>query len=306
MMMIRVGCLVGWLVVWGGIAVAIADEPMRPDQTQAERFAAIKAEYAAQREIMGKAVDAAKTVREQNDLYEKLNPDDVIYSRRMVNLALEQPGTAIARDALIWVVDKPYRSQSGPYGDESARAAALLIRHHGDDPIAVSVAFIGCEAPSTHKDAIQFGFLAAAKSREAKGIARLALARYLETKSKTIEAARADPTRQTLTYHRVIGDDGKPYDRQVEQDDEAYAYHLACALEDPVATRAEAERLYHEVIRDYGEILHVTPHRRELEVLMSQPDPQWNGHAMSEKERRRHRGISRPEANSGLGGRGLS
>ena len=49
------------------------------------------------------------------------------------------PADPAARDALVWVLNKPGRADTGPYGDEFARAAALLVRHHGDDPEAVRI-----------------------------------------------------------------------------------------------------------------------------------------------------------------------
>ena len=204
-MMIRFGYLLGWLVAWGGV-VAAGDEPKPPDPALAERFAAIKAEFAAQQEVTRQATAQAKNDREEMELYEKLTPDDVVYSRRMVNLALEGPTDPAARDACVWVIYKLYRADAGAYGDEFARAAALLVRHHGDDPIAVSAGLNLEHAPSPRRDAFLFGLLAAAKNHEAQGIARLALARYLETKVSFVLSARKHPGRQT---HLVHGDDGR-------------------------------------------------------------------------------------------------
>ena len=79
-----------------------------------------------------------------------------------------------------------------------------------------------------------------------------------------------------------MGDDGKPVDKPVEQGDESYAYHLSNALADPDAVRAEAERLYHEVISDFGDVpLTSTPHRRNLEATLREPTPMRNGQPLT-------------------------
>ena len=103
-------------------ALALPSDAPQPDlgaprsaSSLAERFAQIRAEYEAQR------------------------TDVAAYARRMVDLAASSPADPAARDALIWVIKKPGMSDTGAYGDEFARAAALLVRHHGDDPEAVRV-----------------------------------------------------------------------------------------------------------------------------------------------------------------------
>ena len=267
--MIRVGCLLGWLVAWGGIAVAMAGEPVRPDQTQAERFAAIQAEYATQQEVMYKAVDAAKTEREQTDLFEKLTPDDVVYSRRMVNLALEQPSDLAARDALIWVVNKPGRLDVGAYGDEFARAGALLVRHHGDDPFAVSVGLQFDSAPTPRREALLFGFLVAARGREAKGIAQLALGSFLFKKLEMIDYAHDHPGWPSTPDAGEHGGDGPARDQNFPGKEELDAYLLGMPLCDPAATRAEVARLFHEVIDHHGDVPYITHHRRLQEAMLN-------------------------------------
>ena len=58
----------------------------------------------------------------------------------MVDLAESSPDDPAARDALLWVINKPGRVATWrAYGDQFARAGALLVRHHGDDPEAVRI-----------------------------------------------------------------------------------------------------------------------------------------------------------------------
>ncbi len=233
-------------------------QPAPADRPLAARLAAILAEYETRQAAVQVAQERAATKLEQRNIYRTMAPDDLAYSRRLLELALEQPTDPAARDACIWVVDKPGRADSGMFGDEFARAAALLVRHHGDDPVAVAVGLVLNNSVSAHRDALLFGFLAAAKGREAQGMARLALARYLEHKTMFVRSARKCSQRRKLTHHNVIGDDGKPHDVPVDQHDEEYAYEISLRFSDPVAIQAEAERLYNEVISDYGDVPYVT------------------------------------------------
>lgn len=259
-----------------------AQEVAKP--TVADKFATIKTEFEAQKALLRDAVEKAKDEREQMRLYSEMSPDDVIFSRRMVDLALEAPKEEAARDALIWVINKPYRGDEGPYGDEFGRAAALLVRHHGDDPIAVSVG-LGLEnAPSTRRESLLFGFYASAKSSEAKGLARLALGRYLMAKPKPEAGSPQALVRQKIVYKDVIDVDGVRRDKSIELSDERYAEQLINRLNDPKATMAEAVRLLEEVVSDYADIPCISLKRRELRALLNDPNPKSNGKELTKEE----------------------
>jgi thiol-disulfide isomerase/thioredoxin len=262
-------------------------KPATADPSMAERLAAILAEYEAQNEVLRQAVEKATNARERNEAYGKSSPDEVGFCRRMIDLALTHPKDPSARDALRWVIDKPGRQDAGTYGDEFARASALLVRHHGDDPDAISVGLGLSNVLTAHRDALLLGFYASAKSRESQGLARLALAQYLERKALFAKGTRKATKRQTIIYRGIIGDDGKPYDKHVEQSDEDYAYVLALRLCDADAIKAEAERLFEEVLADYGDIPLVTRKDRELEALLKDPSPKWNGKPLTDDEKRK-------------------
>ena len=73
----------------------------------------------------------------------------------------------------------------GPYGDEFTRAVLLLLRHHADDP---EVARVGLAArqrllPRPATSSSKGSYVRAIRGREAKGLARLALAEYLKAKA---------------------------------------------------------------------------------------------------------------------------
>ena len=265
------------------------DEPTKAqDQAKpsvAERFEQIRAEYDAQQAVTSKAQDQAKSESEAIKIWRKLAPDDMAYSRRMVELAATAPADPGAREALIWVINKHGMPDRGPYGDEFARAAALLARHHGDDPEAIRIGLSLDNVLSSHRDTLLLSFLASAKGREAKGLARIALAPYLESKARY-----ADFTRDFRAGHKLkfpgFDDDGKEIENEVELSAEEYAYILDLRLCDPKALRAEAERLYHEVIAEYADVPFLTVHLRELEALAKQPTPTVDGKPLTADERR--------------------
>jgi RNA polymerase sigma factor (sigma-70 family) len=272
------------------------DDAPRPEQPQkkaaaerpiADRLAQILAEYQAQQDALNRALEKVENQREINQIYGKMAPDEVAFCRRMIDLANSAPTDPSARKALVWVVNKPGWPDASVYGDEFGRAAALLVRHHGDDPEAVRVGLGMDNLVSPHRDALLTGFYASAKGREAKGLARLALAQYLEKKAQFVNGTRTLQGRQKTRYLGVMGDDGKLFTKEVEQSDEDYSYALQLKLCDASAIRAESERLYGEVIAEYGDVPHLNVRQRELEALLKEPTPKWNGKPLTKDEIRK-------------------
>jgi RNA polymerase sigma factor (sigma-70 family) len=263
-----------------------ATKDTRSEPSIAERFAKIRAEYDAQLQAVSRAVEASKTQREINATYTKMSPDEVAFTRRMIDLATSAPKDPAARDALIWVINKPGMKDVGPYGAEFARAASLLILYHGDDPDAVSAALGLDNLMSFNRDALLLGFYAAAKCHDAKGLARLALAQYLEQKARFAKGVGRGQDRKKVRYHGFIDDDGKSYDKVMDQSDEEYAYQVGLGQCDPDHLKAEAERLYKEVVALYADVRHRTVKTRELEALFREPEPRWNGKLLTADERR--------------------
>ncbi len=146
-----------------------------PERPIVKRYAQILAEFEAQRATYLHAVNEAKSPSDKREVTRKMAPDVVAYSRRLVALAESSPDDPAARDALLWVVSKTSIRDFGAYGDQFARAGSLLVRHHGDDPEAVRIGLTLYNV-SPRCDALLLGFYVAAKGREAKALARLALA----------------------------------------------------------------------------------------------------------------------------------
>jgi thiol-disulfide isomerase/thioredoxin len=285
----------GWTAVAGE-----ADDPPKSAQKPAEnkpadpiaaRFEAIREEYEAANKRASVESGKAKTEFESSKIYGALRPDEAAFSKRMVDLAATDPKGPGARDALLWVIDKPFMGPGGPYADEFARAVLLLLRHHGDDP---EVARAGLELDnlcSPWRDAFLEGLCVRAKGREAKGMARIALGKYLLEKGKFAAAIRKGyyanvPERDKMQI-RSYDDTGKLVEKTVDipADDRAYRLHLR--LTDPDATRAEAKRLFEEVVKDFGDVPYATRRVRELEALLKEPSPTWNGEPLKPEDRKR-------------------
>jgi thiol-disulfide isomerase/thioredoxin len=117
-------------------------------------------------------------------------------------------------------------------------------------------------------------------------LARLALAQYLEAEAMFTAGTRMNKGRQKVRYIGLIDDNGKTYEKEVEQSDEDYAYVLQLRLRNAEAMRAEAERLFEEVIADYGDVAFRTEKDLELEALSTDPSPRWNGKLLTSDKRR--------------------
>jgi thiol-disulfide isomerase/thioredoxin len=74
--------------------------------------------------------------------------------------------------------------------------------------------------------------------------------------------------------------------REVDLVDEQFAYHLELRQCEPELIRAQAVRLFEEVISEYGDIPHITRRQRDLEELLKEPAPEWNGKPMTAEGRR--------------------
>jgi peroxiredoxin len=256
------------------------NQSRRPDESVAKRFAQIRAEYEAEQASFREALKAG-TPRNKPAVASSARRDPfVACCRRMTELAASSPADPGARDALLWVLDAPGRGDMGAYHDECTRAAALLVRHHGDDPEAVRIGLRLDNVLNPARDALLFGFYAAAKDREPKGLARLALAQYLVAKTEAVVRARSVEGRPKDRFEV----EGKV--REYDLTDQEYAYHLVLRQCDANAIRAEAERLFEEVISHYSDVPHVTRPQRKLEALLKEPAPKWNGVPLTDEGRR--------------------
>lgn len=257
-----------------------------PYGSMAQRFAALTDEFDAARTRAEAEAEKGKTEAERRKIHLGLLPDDVAFSRRMNELAASDPTDPAARDALLWVIDKPGRGSGGPYGDEFTRAVLLLLRFHADDPETCRIG-LGLDNDYTPaRDMLLEGLYIQAKGHEAKGLARLALAGYLKEKLRCVEALRNAklPLRSKARFRTSDGD-GKLVEKEFDLPPELLASQYLHRLYDPEALRSEARRLFEEVIRDYEDVPHVTRRVKELEALLKQPTPTWNGKPLTPEQR---------------------
>lgn len=258
-----------------------------PDPPLAEQLDRLKAEYETAQRAYFSLYKGSTIPQENLAKAAEIAPDYSAVVRRIDELAATDPKNPAGRDALIWVILNGLSgSDHGPQAGEYSLAASRLIHKHGDDPEAVRVGLSLDTAPSLHRDYLLLGFYASAKGREARGLARLALARYLQRKAMMAEYAHKTKTRPIYTHNDVVRADGTLYTVTETQPDEDYAYHLHLKQCDASFLRDEAERLSEEVIAEYGDIPFVTARDRQLESLIERPDPQWNGRPLDDEGRR--------------------
>jgi thiol-disulfide isomerase/thioredoxin len=262
------------------------DDP-KPAKTMAQQFASIRAEYDAAEKTASAEAEKGKSGFESWKIYGKLMPDQAVFSRRMVDLAATEPKDPAARDALLWVIDKPGMAPAGPYSDEFTRAVLLLIRHHADDPEVARVGLGLDNLGSPARDMFLEGLYIRAKGHETKGLATVALGQYLEMKAKAAAVLRnAKGPAQTKMRTQTFDQGGKLVEKEFELPQEQLAWHLHLRMTDPEAVRSEARRLFDEVIKNYGDVPYVTRNYRELEALLKQPTPSWNGRPLTPEERK--------------------
>ncbi|MGA2705264.1 MAG: TlpA disulfide reductase family protein [Isosphaeraceae bacterium] len=262
------------------------DDP-KPAKTMAQQFASIRAEYDAAEKTASAEAEKGKSGFESWKIYGKLMPDQAVFSRRMVDLAATEPNDPAARDALLWVIDKPGMAPAGPYSDEFTRAVLLLIRHHADDPEVARVGLGLDNLGSPARDMFLEGLCIRAKGHETKGLATIALGQYLEMKAKAAAALRnAKGPAQTKMRTQTFDEGGKLVEKEFELPQEQLAWHRHLRMTDPEAVRSEARRLFDEVIKNYGDVPYVTRNYRELEALLKQPTPSWNGRPLTPEERK--------------------
>jgi thiol-disulfide isomerase/thioredoxin len=263
---------------------ATADDKAR--ESLAERVERTEAEYRAEvRAAVGEGQQAAPA-GEGKEAPAGIIPDRAAYLRRLLELAESEPGTPASLRALVLLFEQCNQCFDSPYNDEVSRAFAMLARHHGDDPEAIRLGLDLANDLEEPRDLLLRRFYASAKGREAKGLARLALAKYLEHKSAAVAPAR-EVAGRVEHVEEGVDSDGKPMRQVIPQPDARYAYKLHLEQCDAEALREEAMRLYEEVIAEYGDIPCLTVRDREIQRVLAQPVPMFRGRPQTEEHVRR-------------------
>lgn len=251
-------CAVLVMSSWNGVSIA-ADEKPAPAATpfdeaaqRKELDAKLNSYFEFQRSIYSR-LEKIENEQEQGKLFLQLFEREDQVCRELVDIAIRNPKTEAAKQALIWVVNKPGRGPGGDYGGEFDRAAGLLVRNHGDDSEVAGVCMWMNNIFSFSRDSFLYGMAAAAKSRETKGLTQFALAQYLSRKAQYAAGAQKKPGR--LEFSREIKDtDGKLETKTVDAGDEQNAYYESLRAIDVDALNRKAESIYEEVVRDYADV----------------------------------------------------
>lgn len=151
-------------------------------------YAAVKAEYDKAYQAYVKAYREAKSDADKAKAGE-LRPDPQKYSTRFREIADREPGSAVAMDCHVWVLQHDRARQEA--------AVAALLAHHAVDPRMASVCQSLEYSGAASADALLRAVLEKGSDREAKGRACYALARRLASREGDA-AAEAEKLFETV------------------------------------------------------------------------------------------------------------
>lgn len=264
-----------------------------PEPPLAEKLDRLRDEYDTANRAF-QALYRGSTIPEENlARVAEIQPDYPAVVRRIFDLAATAPKDRAVLDAMLWMIEPAGRSgrDAGPHAGEFALAANWIALNFGDDPDAVRVGLDLDDSPTANRDNLLLNLYASARGRESKGLARLALAQYLERKAMRAERARKLEGPPTITHDDIVAADGTLYTVKEVMPEWDYAYVLHLKQCDVAYLRAEAERLYEEVIAEYGDVPYIRTRDRMLEALLKQPEPKWNGRPLTHEDRRKMEGL---------------
>lgn len=215
--------------------------------------------------------------------------------RELMDMAMEAPKTQAARDAFLIGLNSGRNASVGSRRGEALRAAQALLTYHGDDPLVVSHAVELDNIVDPLRDLFIHGVYATAKSRESKGLARLALARYLRKKSA---AAQSEQTTQdygkrvNYTYRNVTRKDGTRGDVEVEESNDQYTVRYQYGLIDPDEAEKRARELFDEVIRDYDGVEYHSAIVRKIEGVLASGSRELDGRELTDADLARFQDVA--------------
>jgi thiol-disulfide isomerase/thioredoxin len=265
-------------------AIALDDA----EKTLADRVQKIEVEYKTAVRAGLEAKERAALAGESKKPAGVTIEDERLYIHKLLELAESAPGSAGALQALLLVIEDCDKFLQNPFHDELGRAMTMLARHHGDDPEAIRLGLSLDNWMNESSDTLLRRFYASARGREAKGLARLALAQFLERKIGFVQHAREVAGRLSFRFDDGFDGEGKPLGEvRVPQSDEQYAYKLHLETCDPEVLRRETLRLYEEVIDEFGDIRCLTVRDRKFQRALE--DRMLDGRSLTEDGDRRLR-----------------
>lgn len=227
--------------------------------------------------------EKATTVEERSKLNMLDWEREIETCRDLVNLGLTNPRSKASQIAWSWVLEKPKNGEFSRYGAELRRAASLLVEYHSDNPFVASQALWMDNKAAPGRDIFMFGLYAHAKTPECMGIARLALAKYLQTRifmaneAKKVKGRKKDP----VTLTDLIGKRAKI--DWVEADHQ-FAYSEELRLMDTRAANQRSIELLNEVIDKYDHYAYFESLDRTWEKELQKAEPEWHGRKLTPDE----------------------
>jgi RNA polymerase sigma factor (sigma-70 family) len=242
-----VGLVNHWASAGDGPPAQVVAKPAGP--TVGEQIRAVMAEFRSleEREVLD--LPAALVSRVQSEqMIRKRMDRTVATSRKLLALIEQDPRDPESLRAMTWHVDQYWISGTeGPPIDQLIRSVDVLLRHYADEPrIAFRVLVRPSTLPSRLDDRLTAPLSAAARRRDVKGLALMALGEYLEDKARIVLRVQATGGR----YH-VDTAPGETW--QTPMYDEAYEKVLRES--DANALRAEAEAVFARVVAEFGDVM---------------------------------------------------
>ncbi|WP_165064561.1 sigma-70 family RNA polymerase sigma factor [Paludisphaera rhizosphaerae] len=217
------------------------------------------------------------------------------FADRLINLVAAHPGDPGGRDGLLWVVNHRNSASVGDFGQAFNRAAYLLVRDYANDPEVARSGLDMYQAVARPRDVFMEGVYAVAENREARGLIRFGMARYLHAKAEHAEYLRThpEPRRSGLAHNFDAQGTSTALNFDLTPERRGYDVHLR--MLEPAALRGESERLLGEVAAEYGDIPYVTSWHRELErQLRERPAITINGRLEEKGIQAIERRLARP------------
>ncbi len=156
------------------------------------------------------------------------------FAQRMIDVAKSKPDDVGARDALLWIIST--RAME-PHPEVKQSAVSILLENHVNDP-EVARAVLSIRNEFTESALLVEGLVSKSTDHESLGLAKLALAKFLNSKADSSEKIQSGkyPNLESLTRYF-----GEPYISTLQSMDVA-------------ATRERTEQLLEEVKTKYGDI----------------------------------------------------
>jgi hypothetical protein len=215
-------------------------------------------EYEAESDASRKSMQNAKTDEERKALAFQRRPNPASYAGALLYEAEENPGTAAAEDALIWIVTHL------PYGTMAERAKEMIARDHIRSE-KIEALFRPSQTNMVGSSATERLFrdaLAKNPSRKIQACAGYFLARFLENRATFIRRGKmSDPAQQENMQPPIYKESwGHDYNERLNK-------------LDPQDIEREAMQLYERIIKDFDDVPlpHPLPNPTEALLLPGRP-----------------------------------